>query len=181
MKLTVKTDLSCLPEVIEFNYSELKAEMKQRLERYSNLVVTEDSIKLAKADKADLNRLITAIEDERKEIKKRCLEPYNSFEVRCKELVGLIKEPVNAIDMQIKDFENVIKEQKYAELKACYTDYVGELSDIIEFDKILNPKWSNATAKIDNLKAEIENTIDRIKEELAMLDAEYSDNRKQTL
>ena len=49
------------------------------------------------------------------------------------------------------------------------------MADIIKFDKILNPKWGNATAKIDTLKAEIENNIDHIKKELETLNTEYAD------
>lgn len=175
MDLSIRTDLNTLPSVIEFNYEELKAEITLNLEKYRNLVITEDGIKQAKSDKAKLNKLITAIEDERKEVKRRCLEPYNSFETKCKELVSLIKAPVTAIDVQLKEFEDIRKQQKYDELKTCYEAYVGDMSEIIEFEKILNPKWSNATSKTETLKAEIEDNIDRIRQELETLNAEYSD------
>lgn len=70
MDFKLQTDLNTLPSVIEFNYSELKAEMTERLKYYNNLVVSENSIKSAKADKANLNKLIAAIESERKEVQK---------------------------------------------------------------------------------------------------------------
>lgn len=175
MDFKLQTDLNALPSVIEFNYSELKAEMTERLKYYNNLVVSENSIKSAKADKANLNKLIAAIESERKEVKRRCLEPYNDFEAKCKELVMLVKAPVVAIDNQIKEFENIKKQEKYDKLKSCFDNYIGDMADIIKFDKILNPKWSNATVKIDALKAEIEDNIDRIKKELETLNTEYAD------
>lgn len=175
MDFKLQTDLNTLPSVIEFNYSELKAEMTERLKYYNNLVVSENSIKSAKADKANLNKLIAAIESERKEVKRRCLEPYNDFEAKCKELVMLVKAPVVAIDNQIKEFENIKKQEKYDELKFCFDNYIGDMADIIKFDKILNPKWGNATLKIDTLKAEIEDNIDRIKKELETLNTEYAD------
>lgn len=109
------------------------------------------------------------------ENKRRCLEPYNDFEAKCKELVMLVKAPVVAIDNQIKEFENIKKQEKYDELKSCFDHYIGDMADIIKFDKILNPKWGNATAKIDTLKAEIENNIDHIKKELETLNTEYAD------
>ena len=64
------------------------------------------------------------------------------------------------IDNQIKEFENIKKQEKYDELKFCFDNYIGDMADIIKFDKILNPKWGNATAKIDTLKAEIEDNIE---------------------
>ena len=45
-----------LPQSIA-NLEQLKEELVPRLEKYNNLVVTEDSIKDAKADKANLNKL----------------------------------------------------------------------------------------------------------------------------
>ena len=54
-ELVMKTDLQkAIPQAIEFNYDELKKQLPERLAYYKNLVVTEDSIKSAKADKATL-------------------------------------------------------------------------------------------------------------------------------
>lgn len=38
-----------------------------------------------KADRADLNKLKKAFEDERKRVKKICMEPYTKFEQQVKE------------------------------------------------------------------------------------------------
>ena len=83
------------PKVIEFNFDELKEEITAKAAIYRNMVFTDDTIKDAKAAKADLNKLVTAIEDARKREKKRCLQPYEEFEKQMKELVAIIKEPVS--------------------------------------------------------------------------------------
>ena len=44
------------PEVIDFNFEELKTEIEARVERYTNLVYTEDQIKEAKTDLATLRK-----------------------------------------------------------------------------------------------------------------------------
>ena len=175
MDFLVKTDLQSFPKSIDFNFTEIKSELEEKLVKYKNLVVTEDSVKAAKADKAKLNKLATAIEDKRKEVKAICLAPYNDFEVKCKELVSLIKAPAVAIDTQVKEFENIEKEKKYNELKAYFDENVKELSEIVDFDKILNPKWGNVTQKVDTLKNEIGDTIDRIREELATINEQFAD------
>src|SRR5574344_298476 len=103
MELIMTTDLEkSLPQKIDFNYEAIKAELSEKLERYNSLVVTEDSVSAAKKDKAALNKLKTALEDRRKEVKKDCLRPYEEFEQKIKELVGMIDAPVLAIDGQIK-------------------------------------------------------------------------------
>ena len=75
-----------LPNEIE-NLEQLKTELIPRLEKYNSLVVTEDSIKAAKEDKANLNKLRKAIEEQRISIKKQYLEPYNVLEADRKSVV----------------------------------------------------------------------------------------------
>ena len=49
MQIKVTTDLSVIPQKIDFNSEEIKSELAPKLEFYKNLVVTEDSIKDAKS------------------------------------------------------------------------------------------------------------------------------------
>ena len=59
------------PGIAEFdNYEEIRAYLAARLEGYKHLVYSEDSLKLAKADKKTLTRLKKALDERRKEIKK---------------------------------------------------------------------------------------------------------------
>lgn len=177
MELVVETDLSVLPQKIEWNFDDLKAQISPKLDYYNNLVVTEDGIKAAKSDKAKLNQLVKAIEDKRKEIKRTCLAPYEAFEVQCKELVGMIQAPIAAIDTQIKVFDDARKQDKYNQLRQAFDDYVTEqeLREFIRFDEILNPKWSNVSQKTENLKLEITDHVDRIKAALNAIRTQYAD------
>ena len=79
MDFLVKTDLGAFPQSIDFNFEEIKSELEEKLIKYKNLVVTEDGIKAAKADKAKLNKLAAAIEDKRKEIKPCYFHTVSSF------------------------------------------------------------------------------------------------------
>ncbi len=177
MELVVETDLSVLPQKIEWNFDDLKAQISPKLDYYNNLVVTEDGIKAAKSDKAKLNQLVKAIEDKRKEIKRTCLAPYEAFEVQCKELVGMIQAPIAAIDTQIKVFDDARKQDKYNQLRQAFDDYVTEqeLREFIRFDEILNPKWANVSQKTENLKLEITDHVDRIKAALNAIRTQYAD------
>lgn len=90
---------------IKWNNEELKAEIAEKMQEYKSLVFTEETMKDAKADRAKLNKLKTAFEDERKRIKKLCMEPYETFEKQVKEVIALIEEPIRLIDQQIKEVE----------------------------------------------------------------------------
>ena len=110
-----------------------------------------------------------AVDGRRKEIKKQYSQPLTEFEKKCKELVELIKGPVSAIDSQIKAFEEEETNKKYSELKSHFTEYAKGMEEIIDIDKILNPKWKNSSMKLSTLKAEIKDTIDRIRNEIDIL------------
>ena len=101
------------PEVIEFNYEELKQEITERVASYKNLVYTDDQIKDAKKDVAALRKFTKALSDERIRVKKDLLKPYEDFEAKVKELTAIVDESIKNIDNQVKGYD----EQKKAELE----------------------------------------------------------------
>ena len=156
---------------IEFNFEELKTELTVRLEKYQNLTYTEETIKLAKEDRAGLNKFKEAIENRRKEIKKLCLKPYNDFEAKVKELTALIDEPILAIDTQIKNFETQKAEVKQREIREFYNSVIGDLANLVAFEKLYNPKWLNATYKLATIQKEITEQLEKIRSELNVLES----------
>lgn len=166
MEFILQTDLSLLPQTIDFNFEDMKSEISAKLERYNALVVTEDSIKSAKEDKASLNKLKTAVDDYRKKVKKQYLAPYEVFEKQCKEIVGMIDKPVVAIDNQVKAFDEIEKTNKYASLQQYFNDNSAELFELIELDDILNPKWANKSEKLIDLTQQIYDRLDKIRADL---------------
>lgn len=169
MEFKLITDLSQLPHTVEFNVEELKSELTEKLAYYENLVVTEDAVRDAKSDKAKLNKLRTAIDTKRKEVKKACLAPYDEFERQCRDILDMIDRPINSIDQQIKVFEQKELDAKYDAIKS-YFDYImtsEECSGLpIVLDKIINPKWQNKTCKLDTIKNEITDRIAQIVEDV---------------
>lgn len=153
-------------KAIEWNYDELKAELSQKLEDYKGLVYTEEQIKEAKADRAKLNALATAIDSKRKEIKKQCLQPYEAFEAQIKDLLALIKEPVSLIDTQIKDFEEEKKKKKLEEVKALFEklkDAAGEELEFISFEQVFEDKFLNASTSLKQVETVINNIFNSVK------------------
>ena len=55
---------------IDVNFEEIEANLKEVLAGYQGIIVTEDTIKQAKADIAELRKKRTSIDDEKKRIKK---------------------------------------------------------------------------------------------------------------
>lgn len=154
-------------QAIKWNNEEIKAELKEKLELYKNLIYTDEQISEAKADRAKLNKFVTALEDKRKEIKKVCLAPYEKFEKQVKELVFMINEPIALIDTRVKSFEEEKKNKKLEEIKAYYT---GLDTDFPSFEQIYNPKWLNASVSMASIKKDIDTRLGEINKELEILE-----------
>ena len=179
MELIIKTDLQAFPAVIEYNHEELKSELSEQLQKYKNIVVTEDSIKEFKADKANLNRLKTELEDKRKEVKKQCLQPYENFEKNIKELVMLIEEPIKVIDSQLKEIENKKKEEKANEIEKIYYETIGIYEELVPLNKIFNSKWLNSTYKLNDITSEIKEVRAKLESGLQIIEGLHSEFEQQ--
>lgn len=156
LEFVMQTDLAtALPAVLEFNFEDLKKALAERMELYRGLVVTEDGIKAAKQDRADLNKLREAIEAKRKEVKKACMAPYTEFEGRVKELVQLVDAPIAAIDGQLKEYEEKRRAEKRAEITAIYEETVGELKGILPFERLWRDEWYNTAWSMKKIREAI--------------------------
>lgn len=156
-------------EAIEFNYEDLKKELADKLVKYNGTTYDDSAISLAKKDRAALNNLKSAIDDRRKEIKKQCLEPYELFEVKIKDILAMIDKPVLQIDTQIKAYEQKVKDDKRAEIEKFFNDNLNELEGIVSIDKIFNPKWLNVTYSMANIMNEIDSTFKKVQADLAVI------------
>lgn len=155
---------------IEFNFLELKTELTNSLEKYKNLVYTDEQIKEAKTDRAKLNKFKEALEAKRIEIKKIHEKPYNDFADKVKELVALIDEPINKIDEQVKKVEDKKAHKKKEELETYFNEVTNVfLKQIVSFEKIFNPKWLNTTYTIKKAKEEIKEAIFKFENELSLI------------
>lgn len=163
------------PEVIQFNYEELKAEITSKVEMYKNLVYTgSDQIKDAKADRAALNKLIKAMSDERIRIKKDCLKPYEEFERKIKELTDIVNEPVQLIDKQIKEYEQTLKEEKRKEIEALF-ETIG-FQAFVKLEMIWDEKWLNASVSMKSIEEKMRDRMYQISTDIMTLNrlSEYA-------
>lgn len=152
---------------IQWNNEELKAEIAEKMRDYTGLVFTEDTIKDAKKDRAALNKLRTAFEDERKRIKRQCMAPYEQFETQVKELIALIDEPIRLIDAQIKEVEEQKKAQKRKDIEELFGSIGFQL--FVTLDKIWDDKWLNATVPLSRIEEQMKSRMYQIGEDIAVI------------
>jgi len=146
MELIIKTPDEAFLKAVDFNFDELKSELAVALEKYKGLTYDDGQMKEAKKDRATLNKFKDALENKRKDIKKRCLAPYETFEGQIKELTALVDAPIAEIDGQIKAVDEKKKADKKAELMAFWENNVNsECKKYFTFDDVFVEKMLNTT------------------------------------
>lgn len=157
--------------VIKWNKEELEAAVRHKIAAYQNVVYTEDNMKQAKADRAELNKLTKAIEERRKMVKKIINEPYDVFEAELKEILALIQEPVGIIDRQVKAFEDQQKEEKKKNIQKSYDEVIGDLAEVLPFERVFDVRYLNQTYKLATAQAEVKAKVEKVRTDLETIDS----------
>lgn len=155
-----------VPE-IKWNNEELKAAIAEKMEEYKGLVFTEETISEGKKDRANLNKLRGAIDDERKRVKKLCMEPCNRFEKEVKEVLALVDEQISAIDIQIKEVEQIKREEKRKAVQKLF-ESIG-FQKFVTLEMIWDEKWLNASVALSKVENQMKETMYRIGEEVGTI------------
>ena len=156
-----------VPEKIAFNYEELKQELSDKVKMYETLVYTDDQMKSAKADRAGLNRLDKALNDERISWEKEYMKPFNLFKGQIDELRGIIKKASSAVDKQIKACEEQQRQEKKQRIEEIFT--TNPHPEWLKLPQIWDDKWLNASVSMKSIQAEIDSRIAAVESDLATL------------
>lgn len=156
-----------LPEQIAFNYEELKAELTEKVSMYETMVYTDEQIKEAKADKANLNKLKKALNDERIRREKEYMQPFNDFKTKINEIIGIIDKPVAVIDKQVKEYEDKQKQEKKAAIQELFAT-IG-FQAFVTLEMIWDEKWLNATVSMKKIEDFMKSELFRIGNDILTL------------
>lgn len=166
------------------NFDALEEQLDKKLDEYRGAVFTEDTKTIAKAEIASLRRLKKDIEDGRKTVKKKWMEPYDAFDKRMKILSTKVDEPINAINEQVQAFEEKRQQEKREEIHRMYEDCVSEYEESREFivlDKLYDPKWENASVSMKSIKKDMAEKMSAIQTAVSSIKAMRSDKELDAL
>lgn len=110
------TDMQNLPMLLEQapiireKLRPLREQVEREVSEALSLVCTEETVKTVKAKRAELNKKLQHLEDQRKAIKQGVMGPYNAFEAVFKECVSdayktadaQLKGKIDAVEQEIK-------------------------------------------------------------------------------
>lgn len=162
-------------EPIKFNYEDIKRWVTEKTSEYKNMVYTAETITLAKQDRATLNKVSSAINDEKKRIKNELLKPYVDFENKCKELMAIVDDASKTIDKQVKEFELKEQVEKEQQIKAIFDENIGDFKEVINFNNIFNPRWLNKTYTIKKIEEEIKHLVNKTIDDLNIIENTIED------
>lgn len=165
--MELKVNNFSVPSTITFNFEELKQEFEEKAGFYTNLVYTDEQIKEAKADKASMNKLKKALNDERIRMEKEYMKPFTEFKAQVNEIIGIIDKPVNAIDTQIKAYEDKCRQDKQVAIEQYFAEI--EKPEWLTLRVITDPKWLNASVTLKSVKAAIDEKVQQIIKDMEML------------
>lgn len=149
----ITTEADVIPEVM-WNFEEMKAQIQMHTEKYNGLHYTEDQMKDAKADLANLNKLEKALAGQEKSVKNMLLAPYHKFQEEIKELQGIVKNASS----QIKQQTDAVEEKRLIERAAHIEETFGivfEGYDDVQLKSIYQDKWTNKGTTMAAIKKEM--------------------------
>lgn len=173
--MEMKVNEVIIPEQITWNYDEIKAELTEKIQKYETLAYTEDQIQEAKKDRANLNKLKAALNDERLRREREYMKPFQVFKDQVNEIREIIDKPIKIIDEQLEGYEEDRKRKKREEIGA-YWAQESTHPDWITLPLIFQDKWLNASYSMTQIKKDIDAKVGQINYDMETLEMlpEYS-------
>ena len=147
------------PEQGIANYEPLKAAAQELAAVYGSQLVSPDAIKDAKADMAMLRKLAKTASDTRLKIEREHAAKIATVTKQLKEVAGIFTDAAAKIDAQVKEYDEQRKAARLEEIKAIYAEEIGDMADILPFDRLNRAEWLNKTTTDKTIRGDIQTAV----------------------
>lgn len=158
--------------IIEERFKQLSEAVDEKVKNAEGLVCTEENVKVVKQVRADLNKEYRDVETQRKKIKEQVLAPYMQFEEVYKQYIAdKYKNADLILGGKVKVIEDDLKAKKEQEIK----DYFEELKTANNIDFVTYEQAKinvTLTASKKSLKEQVENFINKISDDLKLIETQ---------
>lgn len=124
-ELQVKT-IEAVPAKVIFNHEEIEKDLEKNLKKYQGLTFTEDDAVACNKTIVELRKGKKAVDEYRKEMKKRLTQPVAEFEEKCKALNKKFDEVINPLKEQSESFEERRREEKRQKVEEIIAKVIEE-------------------------------------------------------
>lgn len=160
-----------LPVIVE-QLAQVREAVVKRVETATSLVCTDETVKEVKKARAELNAEFKAWEEKRKEVKTAVMTPYEKFEAVYKDCVSDTYKKADAdLKAKIDGVEKELKDRKSAEVREYFMEYLAsKYIDFVTFEQAgINITLS---ASMKSLKEQAKSFIDKISDDLALIETQ---------
>ncbi len=170
---SIKAEIKGLP-TIEENMKQALEYATNLREYYQNLVFSENDIKFAKEEKANVNKVIAKVDDLRKKIVKEYNKPIENFVTLSKETVNILNETYSFINNQVKSYEQEQLDERTIELREFFGEHIKESIPMLEDYVTLNDANINVTlsSSMKSLKDKLLAFVEKLKNDVALIELE---------
>ena len=147
------------PEQGIANYEPLKAAAQELAAVYGAQLVSPDAIKDAKADMAMLRKLAKTAADTRIKIEREHAAKIATVTKQLKEVSAIFTDAAAKIDAQVKEYDEQRKAARLEEIKAIYAEEIGDMADILPFDRLNKAEWLNKTTTDKVIRGDIQTAV----------------------
>ncbi|MHA5133422.1 DUF1351 domain-containing protein [Oenococcus oeni] len=123
----------------------LKDYVKKQIDRYKDLLITDETLTEAKKSRADLNKLNKALSSQRTVIKKEILKPFAQIESVLKKLETDTKQASGSIDQGVKQLEDRQRQAREDNLKAYLAELIVKYPYLQTIEIKIPEDWTNKT------------------------------------
>lgn len=169
LKIITPMEPGTLPE-IQWNHEEAKAYTLQKAQEYQSIAYTDADKSAMKADRAQINKFVSAMEDERKRVKAFYNEPYEKFNAQVKEVLQPMRDTMRLIDQGLDEIEQKYREEKTELCRKYYDRHIGDLRDLLPFERTIREEYYKRAFKENKLEQAYMDFFGRIREELKALE-----------
>lgn len=167
-ELTVRVERPVIP-AMSWNKDEVQKNLDELLAAYTGRVYTPEAVKDAKADRAAVNKWEKQLGDALHAAKKLYTEPLDAFSQSIKAMQAQCKQVSGAIDTQVKAVEQAQREEKASTLRLVYRDCIGELEELLPFERLLDEHWLNKTFDLSQAEKDLRLSIETRRNELKLI------------
>lgn len=167
--------------IIKTYLEQLSVEIKEKVDKATSLVCTEENYKEIKEIRSILTKEFNELERQRKDVKNAIMEKYNAFEEIYKEKVAnLYKQADEDLKNKIDIATEEILSKKREELQDFANEYfiANNIQDLVNFEDInLN---INLSASVKSLKTKVIEFCENISNDLSSI-KQMEDSEELTL
>ena len=166
--------------IIEEHLQQASAMLQKIAEECKSLIPTEDNLSAIKRKRADAKKQFQVLEDLRKQIKPRIMEPYDTFDARYKELItNVATETDKTMKEKIDSIESTLLNEKVQEATRFMTEYTESKHIALNLTLADLGVHVIRSRSDKSIRDEIIAALDRIASELATIAA--MDNSREIL